>query len=55
MVRTFDPGTPVTVTYAFTDRGRELEPAMTALRRWAGAPSDALPDESVAQAATARD
>ena len=33
--RTVGLGPPVTVTYALTDVGRDLEPAMEALRAWA--------------------
>lgn len=38
--REVDPGPPVTVTYRLTERGQGLEPAMDALRVWAGAPVD---------------
>jgi Predicted transcriptional regulators len=30
----------VSVTYRLTDRGKGLQPAMDALRVWAGAPTD---------------
>lgn len=33
--RTVDPGPPIAVTYALTDLGDALRPAMTALREWA--------------------
>ena len=33
--RTVDPGPPITVTYALTELGAQLEPAMAALRTWA--------------------
>jgi DNA-binding HxlR family transcriptional regulator len=33
--RTVDPGPPIRVTYALTDMGRGLEPAVTELREWA--------------------
>jgi len=39
-VREVDDGPPIAVTYRLTDRGRALEPAMNALRVWAGAPTD---------------
>ncbi|MEV0286961.1 MULTISPECIES: helix-turn-helix domain-containing protein [unclassified Kribbella] len=39
--REVSEGPPVTVTYRLTERGRGLEPAMDALRIWAGAPTDA--------------
>ena len=35
LARTVDPGPPITVTYALTEIGTELEPAMQALRDWA--------------------
>ncbi|WP_081737027.1 MULTISPECIES: winged helix-turn-helix transcriptional regulator [Micrococcaceae] len=35
-----DPGPAIAVTYELTDRGRGLEPALDALRVWAGAPTD---------------
>jgi DNA-binding HxlR family transcriptional regulator len=38
--REVDPGPPITATYRLTDRGKELGPAMDALRVWAGAPVD---------------
>jgi DNA-binding HxlR family transcriptional regulator len=38
--REFDPGPPIAATYRLTRRGRELGPAMDALRIWAGAPVD---------------
>lgn len=38
--REVDPGPPITATYRLTARGRELGPAMDALRIWAGAPID---------------
>ncbi len=38
--RDVDPGPPITSTYRLTPRGRELGPAMDALRIWAGAPVD---------------
>lgn len=38
--REVDPGPPITSTYRLSDRGRELGPAMDALRIWAGAPVD---------------
>jgi len=38
--RDVDPGPPITATYRLTERGRELGPAMDALRVWAGAPVD---------------
>ena len=33
--RTVDPGPPVTVAYALTDRGRALMPALNQISRWA--------------------
>lgn len=33
--RTVDPGPPITVTYALTELGAALEPAMAELRTWA--------------------
>jgi DNA-binding HxlR family transcriptional regulator len=33
--RTVDPGPPITVTYALTELGAGLEPAMAELRTWA--------------------
>src|SRR5215210_562776 len=35
--RHVDTGTPVTVTYSLTERGRSLAPAMEAMRSWAAA------------------
>jgi DNA-binding HxlR family transcriptional regulator len=40
VTRAVEAGPPVSVTYALTERGRALEPAMDALRVWAGAPVD---------------
>lgn len=61
VVREVEPGPPVSVTYRLTGRGHGLQPAMDALRVWAGAPTDdagdLLPfspeDHQVGQAATA--
>lgn len=39
--RTVEPGPPVGVTYRLTERGEALQPAMDALRVWAGAPTRA--------------
>jgi DNA-binding HxlR family transcriptional regulator len=33
--RTVTPGPPVRVEYSLTDMGRELQPALAALKRWA--------------------
>ena len=35
ITRTVEPGPPVTVTYALTDRGRALMPALEQISRWA--------------------
>jgi DNA-binding HxlR family transcriptional regulator len=37
VVRTVDPGPPVSVTYALTDRGRALMPALEQIAVWAEA------------------
>ena len=34
--RHVETGSPITVTYSLTERGRELAPAMQAMREWAG-------------------
>jgi DNA-binding HxlR family transcriptional regulator len=34
--RYVETGSPITVTYSLTERGRALAPAMQALREWAG-------------------
>ena len=38
--RLVEPGPPVGVVYRLTARGMALQPAMDALRVWAGAPTD---------------
>lgn len=35
--RQVDTGSPITVTYSLTERGRSLAPAMEAMREWAAA------------------
>ena len=37
VARDVDPGSPVRVSYALTERGQALEPVIEALRRWADA------------------
>lgn len=35
VTRTIDPGPPISSTYALTERGEDLRPALDALREWA--------------------
>ena len=37
VARVVDPGPPVRVSYALTERGRDLEPVVAELERWAHA------------------
>ena len=42
VVRTVEPGPPVRVSYALTEAGRALEPAVAAIGAWAERYADAL-------------
>jgi DNA-binding HxlR family transcriptional regulator len=44
------PGPPVRVEYGLTEMGRELEPALSELKRWARRWLDESPDEAPAAA-----
>lgn len=51
--RTVEAGPPIAVSYALTDRGRALMPALEQIARWAGdhLPEDACRTAGAAQAA----
>ena len=49
-MRAVEPGPPVRVTYALSEGGRALEPAIAALASWAsgGSPAGAAEDQRLA-------